>query len=158
MTDHPHSSGHGRSGGFTLIELMIALVVAAILVGIAVPSYTAQVQKSRRTEARYALLDIAAREERFLSVTNAYSALPSDVGYTAAGAWPVVVGGGYYSVNVQVPDPAAPAGIPSYIVTATAIGTQVNDTACATYTVNTIGQQTALDSGAVANTATCWGN
>ena len=51
-----------------------------------------------------------------------------------------------------------PAGIPSYIVTATAIGTQVNDTACATFTVNTIGQQTALDSGAVANTATCWGN
>ncbi len=63
-----------RAGGFTLIELMVTLVVASILLAIAVPSYQAQVRKSRRTEARNAVMDLAAREERYFSVNNDYSA------------------------------------------------------------------------------------
>jgi type IV pilus assembly protein PilE len=59
-----------RHSGFTLVELMIVVVVASILVAIAVPSYQYEVQKARRTDARNAILDIAAREERFLSVAN----------------------------------------------------------------------------------------
>jgi type IV pilus assembly protein PilE len=146
MTEHSHSIGRGQSGGFTLIELMIAVVVVAILVGIAVPSYTTQVRKSRRTEARNALLDIAAREERFLSVQNNYTALPAQVGYTAAAGWPVVVGSGYYQIDVQLPTPT------SFIATATAIGAQANDATCAVLSVNEIGQQTAT------TMPDCWGN
>ncbi len=53
--------------GFTLIELMVTIMVAAILAAIAVPSYTSQIRKSRRTEARNAVLDAAAREERLFA-------------------------------------------------------------------------------------------
>src|SRR5271154_4603452 len=106
-----------RTGGFTLVELMITVVVLAIIVALAVPAYTQQVQKARRTDARNALLDIAGREERFLSVSNSYSATPADVQYS--GAWPQVVTNGYYSVGVQVPDPAYVGNGPSFIVTAT---------------------------------------
>ena len=35
---------------------------------------SSQVKKSRRTDARNALLDIAGREEKLFSVANAYSA------------------------------------------------------------------------------------
>jgi type IV pilus assembly protein PilE len=144
-----------RHSGFTLVELMIVVVIGAILVSIAVPSYQAQVRKSRRTDARNALLDIAAREERLLSVTNAYSATATDVGY--GGVWPQPITNNYYQVTVTVPDPAQPAGTPSFIITAQVFGIQVGDSACASFSVNQIGQQTAQTAANVDNSTACWG-
>src|SRR5580704_15283418 len=85
------------SGGFTLIELMVTVAIVAILATIATASYTSQIQKSRRTDARSALLDLAGREEKLFSTTNAYSQTGSDLGY---GAFPLNIGSGYYSINV----------------------------------------------------------
>lgn len=138
-----------RRSGFTLIELMITVVIVAILVGIAVPAYTSQVRKSRRTDARNAILDIAAREERFLSLANAYTAVPTDLGYPGA-AWPQNVTNNFYSVNVTLP--AGPN--PAFLITATAIGIQAGDTACATLSLNQIGQQTAT--GSPTASVDCW--
>jgi type IV pilus assembly protein PilE len=143
--------------GFTLVELMIACVILAIIVGIAVPSYQAQVRKAHRTDARNALLDIAAREERFLSVANAYSPLPSDVGYSGAN-WPQNVSNNNYSVAVTIPDPAYLGAGPSFVIVATPIGIQAADTACASFSVTQIGTQTAKDSANVDASALCWGN
>jgi type IV pilus assembly protein PilE len=145
-----------RHSGFTLVELLIVIVVASILVAIAVPSYQAQVRKSRRTDARNALLDIAAREERFLSVTNSYSAVPTEVGYGGL-AWPQTVTNGYYQVTVTIPDPNYAGAGPSFVLTATPIGVQTSDTACASFAVTQIGRQSALDSNGVDNSTTCWG-
>lgn len=143
--------------GFTLIELMVTVALLSILVGIAMPLYTLQVQKSRRTDARSAVLDLAGREERFFSLANNYSQLPSDLGY--AGAFPQLVGSGYYTINVTVPDPAfvAAGGIgPSFVITATPAGTQVNDTDCQSFSDNQIGQQSSLNSAAANSTPICW--
>lgn len=151
------STYKARTRGFTLIEMMITVAIVGILSAIAMSLYTLQVQKSRRTDARTAVLDLAGREERFFSVANNYSQLPADVGYP--GAWPQVVGSGYYSVTVTVPDPAyvAAGGVgPSYVITATAIGLQLPDTACASFSVNQLGKQSSLTSGGVDSTATCW--
>jgi type IV pilus assembly protein PilE len=143
--------------GFTLVELMITVAILAIIVAVAVPAYTRQIQKSRRTDARNALLDLAGREERWLSVANSYSQNTTDLGYT--GGWPVTTTNGYYNVKVTVPDPnAVSPNNPSFIITATAAGTQANDTACATFSVNQLGQQFATTSAAALNTATCWGS
>jgi type IV pilus assembly protein PilE len=139
--------------GFTLIELMIAVAVVSILATIAVASYTSYVKKSRRTDARSALLDLAGREEKLFSVANAYSNLPSDLGY--GGAWPVTVGSGYYQVTVVSPDPTQPAGTPSYFIKAVPVGTQASDTTCTELDVNQLGAQSAIPA---ANTSTCWGN
>ena len=141
--------------GFTLIELMITVVILAIIVGIAVPSYQAQVRKARRTDARNALLDIAAREERFLSIANTYSGLATDVGY--GGAWPQTVSNGYYQVTVTTPDPAYLGAGPSFVVKATPIGIQTADTACNSFSVNQIGRQSAVDSANVDASTLCWG-
>jgi type IV pilus assembly protein PilE len=142
-----------RTRGYTLTELMITVAVLAIIVAIAMPAYTSQMQKSRRADARNALLDIAGREERFLSVANAYSNVTTDVGYT--GAWPQNVFNNYYSVTVTVPDPAFVGNGPSYTVTATAIGAQLSDASCTSFTLNQIGVQ---GSTGAATPATCWGN
>src|ERR1700676_327480 len=105
------------SSGFTLVELMIALTSIAILASIAVPMYSKQVQKSRRVDARTAVLDLAGREERYLSTAGSYTNVAANVGYTAL---PVVVGSGYYQVAVNVPVVAA--GVqPTYTVSATVV-------------------------------------
>ena len=154
MTHRPSFNSSRRTGGFTLVELMIACVVLAIIVAVAMPSYQAQVRKSRRADARNAVLDLAGREERFLSISNSYSQTPGDVGYTA---FPMTVNNGYYQLNVTVPDPNQPGVTPSYLITATSFGPQVTDTDCQTFTVNQLGQQAALNSAGAPNTATCWG-
>ena len=144
----------GRMSGFTLMELMVTLVVGAILVTIAVTAYTNQVRKSRRTDARTAVLDLAGREERNYSTSNTYVAVPASLGYTGA-AFPIVVGNGYYNVNVAVV--AAAPGVPAtFTITATPLGDQVNDQQCASFSVTDQGLQTALDSNGVDATVSCW--
>jgi type IV pilus assembly protein PilE len=144
------------NGGFSLIELMITVGIAAILATIAAAVYTSEVQKSRRTDARTALLDLAGREEKLFSVSNAYSQTPSDLGYGAAGvAFPVTVGSGYYQVSVVTPDPLQAAAAGTYSITATAVGLQASDAQCATLSVNQLGAQSSTGTGTA---ATCWGN
>src|SRR5271166_424304 len=128
-----------RSRGFTLIELMVTVAVAAILVTIAAASYSQFVLKAHRTEARTALLDLASLEERYLSTNNSYSAAPTDLGY-AGPTWATVqFGNGYYQVQgiaVAAPVLSVAPGIPSTPATFSitmgpvAGSVQVNDTAC----------------------------
>ena len=62
-------------------------------------------------------------------------------------------------MTIAVPDPAAPAGTASYIITAVPLAaTQVGDLACQAFTLNTQGTQFAQDSANAANTQTCWGS
>jgi len=55
-----------RATGLTLVELLVALAVAALLASIAYPSYRAHLLRARRTEAIEALLATAAAQERFM--------------------------------------------------------------------------------------------
>lgn len=137
-----------RSAGFTLIELMITVVIATVLISIAIPSYSNSIRKSRRTEAKTALLDIAGREERFYNTNNTYSIVPSDIGYGAAGVpFPMNVGSGYYQVNVQLTNVA---GVPGYTITAVPISVdQLKDVTCAQFQLTNTGAQTATD-------PSCW--
>ena len=131
----------GASAGFTLIELMITIVVATILITIAVPAYTSQIRKSRRTEAKTALLDLAAREERFFSTNSTYTAVPANLGY--AGVFPQNVGSGYYQITVATPTAT------TFTATATPQGPQAGDSACAQFQLDNTGLQTATS-------AVCW--
>ena len=149
------------AGGFTLIELMVVVAIATILFAIAVPSYMTYIRHSRRTEAKTAILDLAGREERFLSTNPAaYTAVPGSLGYTAFGA-ANPVGNGYYFLTVCAPAAAAcapnPPAAPSYSIMATpAAGqSQVNDAQCTSFSVDSTGQQFSTGTGTVAY---CWAN
>jgi type IV pilus assembly protein PilE len=143
-----------HSAGFTLVELMITVVIAAILLSVAIPGYNNQVRKSRRTEAKTALLDLAAREERYYNMSNppAYSTLPSDLGYTAnPNSFPMTVGSGYYRVSMT-PIAAVGATPAGYSFTAVPItADQIKDTPCQNFTLTNTGQQTSTP-----NTTVCW--
>jgi type IV pilus assembly protein PilE len=58
--------------GFTLLELTIVLVVMAILLGLAVPSYRHYVQRSERADAIRVLLQVADCQERIRVNTGLY--------------------------------------------------------------------------------------
>ena len=49
--------------GFTLIELMIAVGIVAILVALALPSYTQYIRKANRGEAQQLLMNWANNQE-----------------------------------------------------------------------------------------------
>lgn len=153
-------SARRRAAGFSLIELMVAVVVAAILLSIAIPSYLNNVRQSRRTDAKTALLDLAGREERYYNTNNAYTNLGANLGYGTS-ATPVSnmqVGSGYYQVTVTVPSPTVAA--PSYLIVAIPLtADQMKDTQCQEFTVDSTGKQaanTAIDGSGTDSTSTCW--
>jgi type IV pilus assembly protein PilE len=150
-------SSDRRSPGFTLVELMIALTVIAVLAAIAIPMYSKQVQKSRRVDARTAVLDLAGREERYLSTAGAYTNVAANLGYSAL---PVVgVGSGFYTLSVNVPVVAAGAQ-PTYTAIATVVAgsTQIADGACQYFSVDNTGKQfsSATNAGGADTSTTCW--
>lgn len=58
--------------GFTLVELVIAIAVLAILASVAYPAYTDSVAKGRRAEARATMLEAQQWMERFYSENFRY--------------------------------------------------------------------------------------
>jgi type IV pilus assembly protein PilE len=147
---------HARSAGFSMIELMVTVVIASILVAVAVPTYTAQVRKSRRTDAKTALLDLAGREERYFSTNNGvYTTSAANLGYT--GTFPITVGSGYYTIAAPVVAAGTAAAVATFTITATPAGTQVNDTACATFSINNFGVQSATGTDP-SPSVDCWNN
>lgn len=66
-----------KTRGFTLIEVMAAVVIVGILATIAYPSYQHAVRKTRRAEGRAALMQIMQQEERYYSHATTYVAFTS---------------------------------------------------------------------------------
>ena len=146
-----------RTAGFTLIELMIVVVVVAILLIVAVPTYLSQMRESRRTEARNYLVELASREERYYATQNAYTSTASNLGYAGFGSANPVGSGYYYISTPSVPDPNNTSQ-PSYSLTALPVTGkgQDKDTYCASFTVESNGKRTALNSSGVDDSSYCW--
>lgn len=129
--------------GFSLIELMVALMIVGILASIAYPSYLSQIQKSKRASAKTALLDLASRQARYYSTNNAYTTSLTTLGYASAG--PIAIpdaNSPSYNLTVAQTDPS------NFTATATPQGAQATD-ACGSYTVNNLGVKGA-------GQANCW--
>ena len=66
--------------GMSLIELMVALVIIAIISSVAYPSYQSHMAGARRADAQAVLIEAAAFMERFYTENNRYD---QDTGGTA---------------------------------------------------------------------------
>ena len=62
-----------RNKGFTIIELMIVLVIVAILLAIAYPSYVQYVRKANRGDAQQLLMNWAVNQEIWRSNNIEYA-------------------------------------------------------------------------------------
>ena len=70
----------GRAAGFTLLELVTVLVIAAILYFVALPAYQHTVLKSGRAAARGILLDVMTRQEEYFINNKRYAVTLADLG------------------------------------------------------------------------------
>lgn len=59
--------------GFTLIEILVALLIVGILASIAVPSYANYVKRANRAEAQSVMMEAAQYMQRFYAVNNAFN-------------------------------------------------------------------------------------
>lgn len=68
-------------GGFTLIELIIAMVITSVLLMISLPAYQHQLVRARRALARAELQEVAMRQEQYFLDHRRYASSLRDLGY-----------------------------------------------------------------------------
>jgi len=115
-----------KQQAFTLIELMVTVAIVGILAGIAYPSYQDSVMKSRRADAKGALLGFANAMERHFTETNSYLGAGTTNGNTGiptvfSATSPVDGGTAYYNLTINA------ATAVSYTLNAVPTGAQTND-------------------------------
>ncbi len=135
-----------RIAGFSLIELMIALVVVAILTAVALPSYRDYVTRGKITEATTNLADMRFKLEQFFQDNRTY------VGACAAGtSAPLPTGARYFTYTCPTLTATA------FTVTATGVTAQGMDGFV--YTIDQANTQaTTITGGSQAATAGWTGN
>lgn len=80
MTPIQRARPRTRQLGVTLIELMIVVVIIGILAAIGYPSYRAYMQRTHRSEAKSALLQLQTDQERHYLENNTYTSTITDLG------------------------------------------------------------------------------
>ena len=124
---------------------MIVVGVLAIVTALAYPAYIDQVRKARRADAESSLLAAAQILERCFTRLNSYvidedTGCPNPLGASQDG---------YYQITLDADGSSAT----SYLLVATAQGDQANDTACAVYTLDHLGNKSPAPGA-----ARCWGH
>jgi type IV pilus assembly protein PilE len=128
--------------GVTLIELLIVVVIVSILAAVAYPNYRSYVQKSKRNEAKAALLQIATNQERHYLNNNEYTLLMTELGFS--GDNDVSTGSGTYTVDVVAADANGYTAIATYTLD------DEEKAKCETFTITADGAKTS------APRADCW--
>ncbi len=133
--------------GFSMIELIIVIAIIGILSAIAIPSYTAYMQKTRRIDATTFLQETAGEQYRFFTENNRYATEMQELGYGAAATFPSKEG--LYTVSIANPTPT------SYVLTAAPVtgGAQAGDAECGSITLSSTGLKGATGTGGMLS---CW--
>jgi type IV pilus assembly protein PilE len=133
-------NARAKAAGFTLLELMIVVAIVAVLMSIAIPSYREYVLRAGRAEARAALVDVAARQERFRYNQPGYALTLAELSAPAASE------NGKYAITMA-------ASLTTFVVTATPVDGQLQDGDCLAFSINQLGVKTAT--GTLGNQP-CW--
>ncbi len=129
--------------GFTVIEVLVAMVIVSVLASIAYPSYVNQLRKSRRVEATTELVTLAQAQERFFARFRTYTSVVPGPDPCAGQACGLAKSSNLSENEFYVL--TANGNATSYTLTATANGPQTDDTDCRTLSINSVGVKTATN-------------
>jgi type IV pilus assembly protein PilE len=144
-----------RAGhGFTLAELLTALVVVAVLAAVAVPLWRVHLLRVRRAEATTALIAIQTAQDRYFGRHARYAgaadltrAVPEGLGQRTQSD------GGHYELVLSTGDDGL-----GYIATARAARAtgQSDDSRCTEFTLDQNNRRRAVDAEGNDRSADCW--
>lgn len=140
--------------GFSLVELIFVIAILGILVSIAYPSYREYTNRERRIDGQLALLDLAARMEKYYGLQNSYLYATIGTGSTTDIGTDAFSPQGWYQLSISNQTVA------SYTLQATPTKAQAtNDNSCQSLTLNSLGVKGITIGPAGAPTAEvkdCW--
>ena len=116
-----------RARGFTLIELMLAATLAALLATLAWPSLHGRLVKARRADAAAALQQLQLAQERHHALHGLYAAELGRLGSAGAGLSPE----GLYRIELQ----PGPGDAYTAVAHARSDGPQAGDADCPALTL-----------------------
>lgn len=136
-----------RHAGFTLMELLCCVCIVAVLAACAVPTHLNAVKRTRRTDARTALLQLASLQERYYFQHARYAASLLELGDAGLAR----SGEGFYRLSIE----ARSAG-QGYLAVAmpTPDGPQIQDRECQSFSLDEAGCRSA--SGSADAIRRCW--
>jgi len=128
-----------RTLGLTMLELLCCLVVVAVLAACAVPTHRQAAVRTRRTDARVALMHLASLQERHFFLQGRYAASLEELGEGALAR----SGEGFYRLQVE-----SRASGQGYLARAwpDAGGPQREDRECTALSVDESGRRSAMGS------------
>ncbi len=136
--------------GFSLLELLMAMSIAAILASLAWPSFGQALRKARRLDARVALLRVQhAQEQHYTQHLRYADALQGDTGLGLSAH----SDSGDYRLALRTSDDGQ-----QYLATAVAepLGRQGGDATCQAFAVDALGQRSARDAAGRGTVDRCW--
>jgi type IV pilus assembly protein PilE len=141
MREKTSTASRRASDGFSLTELLIAMVIVTVITAIALPAYQSQAMAAKRATGRAALQDAASRQEQFLLDNKSYT------GVIAAGGLNLtaLTEGGHYLLSVDAATAACPI-TRCYLLRAVPQGAQAADS-CGPLTLSSDGDR---------QPAACW--
>jgi type IV pilus assembly protein PilE len=143
--------------GFTLIELIIAIIIIGILAAMVYPSYISQVRKTRRADAKIALTELAGLQESYFVENNGYAASFKDLlgiesgekyGFKLKGDGKLLSKDRYYQITIRNFESGTGTGFEtSFVLEAKPVDekAQADDTLCPTFRIFSTGKKTAPD-------------
>ena len=142
-----------RQSGFSLVELMIAVVIMVILAGLALASYNQYVLRAQRGIAQQLIADIRSRQERYFLNNRGYADDLADLGF-ATTTINIDKQGNAGASNADAIYTLSLTNTSATTWTAQAVpkNGQVKDTDCATLSMDQTGLRSATGSGG----AGCW--
>jgi len=137
-----------NSKGFTLIELMIAVVVISIIAAIAYPSFMEQIKKARRSDAKQSLMAVAAKLEQFYQDNKGYPTV-ANMARLGYGGTTFTSPEDYYTISFN----GAPTSTSYSIQADPAATSQAADTGCAIFRLDHLGVKSVTGT---LSAAKCW--
>ena len=126
-----------RSQGFSLIELMIAVVIVGILAAVAIPMYSDYVTRSRRADGQATLMQVAQELERCYTQFSKYN--DNNCSVVNSGVVSETSDQGFYGISAS----GGNLTESTFTLTATPQNEQADDTDCTALTLTHLGEQSA---------------